>query len=129
MATERTPEEKLAEITKYLTDKRDRNLEVTKTFASALMENADYQFGWADRAMFAAATERVTHITLEAIRMSLEAGKRTAAEIIADAHRYALEKTFYAAQHPERSTSPSSNAMSQFRGQAWAELREYLSHY
>jgi len=126
--TDRTPSEVLAEIMDRCVNKIKQSEMVTQEFAKQLLDNADYHFGWADRAMQAAATERVHFVTLEGMRMGLEA-KKNPVDILANAKRYALEQALRYAQHPERSTSMSSNAMSQFRGVAWAEMNEYLTPF
>jgi hypothetical protein len=118
---------KLETIVAELTRKRNAALEIIAKFVTDLQSNADYHFSWADRPMSAAATERVSHIILEDISMALEA-KKEPADIIEHAKRNALQQVLRYAQFPERSTSVTSNAMSQFRGVAWAEMNEYLSH-
>jgi hypothetical protein len=123
-----TPAQSLDEIMAYCQLKINQAKIVTEKFANDLLANADYHFGWADRAMIAAAVERVHSITFETAKMGLDAAHDPSV-IIAKAKVEALQQSLRYIQHPERSTSVSTNAMSQFRGQAWAELFEHLSRY
>jgi len=125
-APEPTPEQKeerrrenIAWLRERLRDERDRAKKELDDFAAKLASDPIYALGWAEGAYDAAGTY---HVLAEVIA-AFEEGC-SAKDALASVTREALR----GARWPERSTSVTSNRLSQAKTAAYANAIERLEH-
>ena len=123
-APEPTPEQKeerrrenIAWLRERLRDERDRAKKELEAFAARLAEDPVYQLGWAEGAYDAAGTYHV----LAEVTAAFDEGC-SAKDALATVTREALR----GARSPERSTSVTSNRLSQAKTAAYASAIERL---